>query len=124
MELNVYFNAILENAERPLVLCDTDFRVIFLNRIASELYEKKHGKKLLGNSVRTLMSEDGLSRLDAAIEWFKESPDNQKVFVCHSESNNSDVYIKAVRDDNGKVIGFYNYLDYRNPETGKVYDLD
>ena len=124
MELKEYFRCIIDAAERPLVLCDTDFRVIYTNKKAEELYEARLSHKLMGNSARALLSEEELTRVDAAVEWFKESTENNKVFVRHSVSDNTDVYIKAVRDDEGEVIGFYNYLDYRNAETGKEFDLN
>ena len=124
MELKDYFRYIIDAAERPLVLCNTDFRVIYTNKKAEELYEARLSHRLRGNSARALLSEEELTRVDAAVEWFKENPENNKVFVRHSVGDNTDVYIKAVRDDKGEVIGFYNYLDYRNAETGKEFDLN
>ncbi|MBE6863543.1 MAG: PAS domain-containing protein [Ruminococcus flavefaciens] len=124
MELNDYFRLIIDNAERPIVICNTDFRVIYTNKKAEELYESKLKDKLLGTSVSTMLSDEELSRINAAVEWFKESPENNKVFARHSKIDNADIYLKVVRDPESNVIGFYNYMDYRNAETGKEYDLD
>lgn len=123
MELEKLLMNVIDNGEKPLVLCDINFKVIFLNKKANELYVKKHGLSMLGCSITKLMDEEKLTRLNAAVEWFKESKDNRKVFVGHSKNDNFDVYIKAVRNENDEVIAFYNYVESRTAETAKEYDF-
>lgn len=123
MGLNKLLINIIDNAEKPVVVCSVDFCVIYLNKMASEMYEKKHGTTLLGSNIRSLMNDEMLTRLDAAVEWFKESTTNKKLFVCHSKIDNDDVYIKPVRNEDGEVIAFYNFIESRTPETAKEYDF-
>ena len=58
------------------------------------------------------------------IAWFKESVNNNKVFAFYDEARNTDVYIKAARNEDGELIGFYNYEELRSRETGREYDMD
>lgn len=37
--------------------------------------------------------------------------------------NHTIVYMVALRDDAGQLIGYYEKHEYRNRETMKVYDL-
>ena len=39
------------------------------------------------------------------------------------ELNHTIVYMAALRDDAGQLIGYYEKHEYRNRETMKVYDL-
>lgn len=40
------------------------------------------------------------------------------------ELNHTIVYMVALRDDAGKLIGYYEKHEYRNRETRKIYDLE
>ena len=111
-------------------LADIDWETISFEEFYRRLDKKEAFKTGIPNQyaittrVEEYFKQGKDTRVDAAVEWFKESPENNKVFVRHSVGDNTDVYIKAVRDDKGEVIGFYNYLDYRNAETGKEFDLN
>lgn len=39
------------------------------------------------------------------------------------DPNHTIVYMVALRDDAGKLIGYYEKHEYRNRETMKIYDL-
>ena len=34
-----------------------------------------------------------------------------------------DIYMVALRDENGQLIGYYEKHEYRNPEMAKMYDF-
>ena len=124
MELAEYFRGMIEYGENPIVICDLDYRIIYLNRKAREEYSGKRNYELLGSSIRLCFDEEARSKIDMSVEWFKEDERNNKVFSYHDDENDSDVYIKALRDMDGKLIGFYNFIVSRKNETGKAYDLD
>ena len=58
------------------------------------------------------------------VEWFKEDKKNNKVFALHDKNNNMDMYILAIRNTNGELIGFYGRREDRTPDQGKMFDLD
>ena len=42
-------------------------------------------------------------------------------YITPYEKENKDVYMVALRDDSGALIGYYEKHEYRNPETMKRY---
>lgn len=65
---------------------------------------------------------DSVAKIEKVLQWFKKSQDNNLVYTFHSEKQNKDVYMTALRD-NGKLIGYYEKHEYRNRETMKMYDI-
>ena len=59
-----------------------------------------------------------------AQKWFKEDRKNNKVFAFHDNTNNMDMYILAIRNTKGELIGFYGRREDRTPDQGKIFDLD
>lgn len=45
----------------------------------------------------------------------------QRCVVTHNDKENKDVYTVALRDDDGKLIGYYEKHEYRNRETVGLY---
>ena len=58
------------------------------------------------------------------IEWFKESKENNSVFAFRYENVNMDVYVTALRNENGDFIGFCNKCRSRVPDTNEPYNID
>lgn len=50
-------------------------------------------------------------------EWFSKSPENQIVHTFYNEKKNKDVYMVALRDGTGNLIGYYEKNEFRNRET-------
>ena len=57
------------------------------------------------------------------VEWFKSSKKNNIVYTYKNVKENKDVYMVALRNDDGRLIGYYEKHEYRTPETMKLYDL-
>lgn len=51
------------------------------------------------------------------IAWFDESADNNIFFLYHNEEENKDVYMVALRDENQKLIGYYEKHEYRGTDS-------
>jgi len=49
------------------------------------------------------------------------SKDNNIIYTCHNDEENKDVYMVALRDDDGTLIGYYEKHEYRNRETAQFY---
>ena len=52
-----------------------------------------------------------------------ESKDNNIIYTYHNDEENKDVYMVALRDDDGTLIGYYEKHEYRNRETTGLYDF-
>jgi DUF438 domain-containing protein len=57
------------------------------------------------------------------LDWFRERTDNNRVYTFYSERENKDVYMIALRDTMGELIGYYEKHEYRNRETGRMYEI-
>ena len=76
-----------------------------------------------GKSLMGCHSPESGEIIRRVLEWFAESPDHNIIFESRNEKANKDVYMVALRDDNGKMIGYYEKHEYRNPEMMGLYDF-
>lgn len=119
-----FYERCIESYESPLVICELDYKVIYMNDAAAKSYAKFGGKKLIGKSFSLVVDEEWLSQLNACIEWFKEGKNNNKVFSSHKDTENEDVYICAIRNDDLTLAGYCVRHICREPEKGAPYDID
>lgn len=118
MDNSLFFKAVLEADSAPVVLCNLDHVIIYMNPAAIERYHAD----LTGKSLRDCHNAQSNEKIDRVIEWFKVSSGNNSVFTFHNEKENKDVYMIALRD-NGKLIGYYEKHSFRNPEKGELYSF-
>ncbi len=122
MELYDFFKGIIDSEEGPIVLCNLDYRVIYENPAAENYYAPV--SPLTGKLLSTVMNDEQMSKVVMSIEWFKEEKKNNKVFALHDEKHNMDMYILAIRNTKGELLGFYGRREDRTPDSGKEFDLD
>lgn len=58
------------------------------------------------------------------LAWFQESKSNNRVHTYYNEKENKDVYMIALRDDEGRLIGYYEQHAYRDRDPEPLYKLD
>ncbi len=121
-ELFDFFKGIIDSEEGPIVLCNLDYRIIYENPAAMMYYTP--AAPITGKLLSTLMDEEMMSKVNMSVEWFKEDRKNNKVFAFHDNTNNMDMYILAIRNTKGELIGFYGRREDRTPDQGKIFDLD
>ena len=122
IELFDFFKGIIDSEEGPIVLCNLDYRIIYENPAALSYYSSI--SPITGRLLSIIMDEEMMSKVVMSVEWFKEDTKNNKVFAFHDKKNNMDMYILAIRNTNGELIGFYGRREDRNPDSGKEFDLD
>lgn len=123
MDISVFLKALAEADNTPVVICDLDHIIVYLNKAAINRYEKWGGIKLLGNSLLNCHNQASNEKIKRVIEWFMASEENNRVFTFHNDKENKDVYMIALRDENRKLIGYYEKHEYRTLENGILYDL-
>lgn len=52
-----------------------------------------------------------------------ESKEHNRMYTFYNEKENKDVYMVALRDEQGELIGYYEKHEYRNREQGEPYDF-
>ena len=123
MDLNTFYKSALEADEQQIVLCDLEHTIIYMNPAAIKRYSKRGGKNLIGKSLLDCHNEKSGILSKNVISWFKESIDHNKIYTFYNEKENKDVYMIALRNDNGELIGYYEKHEIRNRETSKMYDF-
>ena len=117
-----FFKGVIDSEDGPIIICNLDYRIVYVNAAADSYYAKANG--LTNKLLESLMDEETMSKVVMSVEWFKEGRDNNKVFMLHDNFNNFDMYILAIRNAAGELIGFYGRREDRNPDSGKEFDLD
>lgn len=118
-----FFKSVLEADRAAVVLCNLEHEIIYMNPVAVERYGKWGGKALLGKSLMDCHNERSRELIEKVLEWFKASKDHNIVYTFYNQKENKDVYMVALRNDAGELIGYYEKHEYRNKETMKMYDL-
>lgn len=124
MELSKFFKSIIEQDRCAVVICNLQHEIIYMNPAAIARYSKSGGEKLIGKSLLTCHNEKSKEMIEKTIEWFKKSAENNLVYTYRNEKENKDVYMVALRTDDGTLIGYYEKHEYRDIETMKLYDFE
>ncbi len=124
MELSKYFKSIVEQDRCAVVICNTEHKIIYMNPAAITRYGKSGGEKLIGKSLLNCHNTKSNKLIEKTVEWFRQSSENNIIFTFRNEKENKDVYMVALRDDDGTLIGYYEKHEYRNIETMKLYDFE
>ena len=120
MELSIYFKIIIDQDICPIVICNLSHEIIYMNPEAVERYAKRGGIELIGKSLLNCHNEDSNSKIKKVVKWFSASTENNRIFTFHNPKENKDVYMVALRDDNGILIGYYEKHEYRTPERRNI----
>lgn len=119
MELLNFFRSVLKQDDAPIVICDLAHTVVYMNPSAKARYHCD----LTGKSIKECHNADSNDKIQRVVEWFGKSENNNCVYTSYNEKENKDVYMVALRDDGGKLIGYYEKHVFRNRETAKMYDM-
>ena len=57
------------------------------------------------------------------VDWFASSKDHNKVHTFYNNLQNKDVYMIALRNDEGELIGYYEKHEYRNRDQSGFYEF-
>lgn len=120
-ELPPFFKSIIEQDRCAVVICGLNHEILYMNPAALKRYGK-HGN-LIGKSIFDCHSPDSNDKIREVVAWFAKSRENNLVYTFHNEKQKKDVYMVALRDDNGELIGYYEKHEFRNPEQMMKYDL-
>ncbi len=115
--LHKLFKSILDQDLAPVVVCDMDHIIVYMNPSAIERYHKDSR----GRSIKACHPSSPNEMIEKVLAWFRESKDNNIIYTYRNDEENKDVYMVALRDDDGTLIGYYEKHEYRNRETVGLY---
>lgn len=123
MELTQFFKSVLDQDRAPVVLCDLEHTIIYMNKAATRRYAKNGGEALLGKSLLNCHTPKAREIINQVLNWFRADKEHNIIYEFRNDEENKDVYMVALRDDGGNLIGYYEKHEYRNRETAKLYDF-
>lgn len=116
--LNKLFKSVLEQDSAPIVICDMDSVIVYMNTSAI----KRYHKDLTGSNLKDCHNEKSNKKIEEVLAWFKENEDNNIIYTYHNDMENKDVYMVALRDANKNLIGYYEKHEYRDREKIGLYE--
>lgn len=123
MDISQFFKSVIEQDTSAVVICDTEHIIVYMNRSACERYAKYGGAALVGKSVLDCHNDRSVKLIKEVIEWFKADVSNNSVHSFYNSKENKDVYIVALRNDLGGLIGYYEKHEYRTRDTQPLYQM-
>ncbi len=120
MKPEILFKSVLEQDKAPVVICDLEHTVVYMNPSAIERYHAD----LTGKNLKNCHTNEANQKIDMVIAWFMKSKENNIVYTYHNKEENKDVYMIALRDHKGELVGYYEKHEYRGRETSGLYELD
>ena len=119
MDINKFYKAVLDADTAPIVLCDLNHTIVYMNDSAINRY----GKQILGQSLLKCHNEKTATVINEIVDLFKKDINNNIVYESRNDEENKDVYIVALRDEDKTLIGYYEKHEYRTNETIDFYKI-
>ena len=124
MKLYPCFKSILDQDTAAVVVCDTEHKIIYMNPVACRRYSKYGGQQLVGKNLLNCHNEKSREMINRVLDWFRWNTANNRVHTYYNEKENKDVYMIALRDEDGSLIGYYEKHEYRDRDMTPLYCLD
>ncbi len=124
MDISIYIQSVLEQDPAAIVICDLQHKILYMNPAAIHRYARRGGAALIGKNLFNCHNARSQEKINAVIRWFAASQDNNMIFTTHNAQENKDVYMVALRDTAGTLIGYYEKHVYRNSETIQPYHTE
>lgn len=121
--LGKYFKSIVNQDRCAVVICNLSHEIIYMNPAAVERYAKRGGASLVGQSLLNCHNANSGEQIKKVLVWFSESTEHNRIYTFRNEKENKDVYMVALRDEDGTLIGYYEKHEYRDAETGALYEF-
>lgn len=123
MELSQFFKSVLDADAAPVVICNLQHDIVYMNPSSIERYAYRGGAELIGKSIFECHNEKANEMIKRVVAWFEESDEHNIIHTFKNKKENKDVYMVALRDDDKNLIGYYEKHEYRNAETAELYDF-
>lgn len=113
------FKSVMEQDTAPVVICDLESVVRYMNPAAV----RRYGRDLTGQNVQSCHPPAANEKIHRVLEWFAQSQEHNRVYTFRNDRENKDVYMIALRNDHGELIGYYEKHEYRTAETASLYEM-
>ena len=94
-------DAILDSLKNPVVFCDLDHIMCYMNKAAKSHYSE--GESLIGKNVLECHNETSQKQMLEIFEEMKQGLEERLI----TDNEKYRIYMRAVRDDFGALLGYY-----------------
>ena len=119
-----YFKSILQQDTSAVVICDLEHKILYMNPAACERYSRYGGEALLGRNLLDCHNKQSQEMINRVLEWFRADSTHNRVHTFFNEKENKDVYMVALRDERGVLIGYYEKHEYRDRDLSPLYRME
>lgn len=103
-EIDAICRAILDGFTEPVVFVDTEHVTRYMNEEAAAQYKKWGGYDIIGKSIMDCHDEKSCQTIREAFDRMaSEGMDEVEIYRRPGKI----AYMAAVRDENGKLLGYY-----------------
>ena len=88
-----------------------------------ESYHKWGGEALLGKSLMNCHNPKSKEIIEKVVAWFEEDKEHNRIHTFYNEKQAKDVYMVALRDEDGTLIGYYEKHEYRARDEEPYYNF-
>ncbi|MDF9409613.1 MAG: hypothetical protein A4E52_02204 [Pelotomaculum sp. PtaB.Bin013] len=100
--------ALLDSIVEPIVFVDTRHIIRYVNKSAKDKHAKKGYMNLVGSSIFQCHNERSN---EIILDTFKMLQKGEDEKVIYMNSAKQRVFMRAVRDSDGKLIGYYERVE-------------
>ena len=122
--LHQMFKSVIDQDRAAVVICDTEHTIVYMNPAAVQNYANRGGAELVGKSLLACHNERSNEMIRKIVSWFADSKEHNMIHTFYNEKQNKDVYMVALRDEDGELLGYYEKHEVRNKETAIMYDFE
>lgn len=106
------YAAALESLHDPFVLVDTNHIITFMNEAGARNYAKWGGKELLGRSLMDCHNEQSQAMILEIVGAMIGGEEERLI----SENETRRIYMRAVRAEDGSLLGYYERYEYHSSQ--------
>lgn len=106
MSQNEFYAALLDSLKDQFVYVDNSHIIRYMNKVA--IAEHKDGERLIGQSIFRCHSDKSRKLIMKAYEAICEGAEE----ILISDKKKKRIYMRAVRDKRGGLLGYYERFEY------------
>ena len=118
------FKAYLDADKDSILLCSPDHIILYMNPSAKEHFARAGGEALVGKSLMDCHNASSQKLIQQIVDWFDKSPENNEVHTYYNPRDKKEVYMVALRDDAGKLIGYFEKHEPSERDDTPCYKMD
>ncbi len=100
--------AIADSLTTPITFVDVDHIIRYMNAAAVAQYAKRGGEALIGTSVMDCHNEQSQATIRKILGEMQSGLDERLI----SDTPQRRIYMRAVRDFDGSLLGYYERFEY------------